>query len=352
MDTLTHALSGALLGRATARPGGGAGTLPLGRRMLVGFVAAAFPDIDFIVRELSPLSYVYHHRGVTHSLLMLPIWATLLAWIFAALWRGKPGWRTYFGIAALGIGAHIAGDLITSFGTMIFAPVSDARYGIGTTFIIDLWFTGIILAGLLASALWRRTRVFAIGGLVALVAYVTFQWTLQQRAIDFGESYARANDLQSVRVSAQPRPVSPFNWTVFVDDGTGYRYSHVNLVRRTPRSEPTSETGFVARLDAAYRPLDDAIWVRAGRYGNTESDVAVAREAFEQPAFRFFRWFAQYPAVLRIDRGNPRECVWFQDLRFLTPGRPSIPFRYGMCRELGEAWQPFQLVGEQGIPVY
>jgi inner membrane protein len=352
MDTLTHALSGALIGRATAGRNAAEGGLPVGRRMFVGFLAAAFPDIDVVVRHLSPLSYIYEHRGVTHSVLLLPLWAALLAVIFAALWRWKPGWRAYFGVAAFGVGAHIAGDLITSFGTMIFSPASDARYGIGTTFIIDLWFTGIILAGLIASAIWRRTRACAAGGLAALALYVAFQWTLQQRAIDFGEAYARANRLEPARVTAQPRPVSPFNWTVFVDDGTNYRYAHVNLRREAARPEPTPETGFIARLDAAYRPLDDARWIEDRRFGMTEADVALAREAFEQPGFRFFRWFATYPALLEIERGNPHECVWFHDLRFLTPGRDGTPFRYGMCREPGGPWQPYQRIGEAKVLVY
>jgi inner membrane protein len=352
MDTLTHALSGALIGRATASTTPAHGTLPIGRRMFVGFVAAAFPDIDFVVRYLSPLSYLYHHRGVTHSVLLLPLWAALLAVIFAALWRWRPGWRAYFGIAALGVGAHIAGDLITSFGTMIFAPVSDARFGLGTTFIIDLWLSGIILAGLLASAFWRRTRSCSVGALAALALYVGFQWTLQQRAIDFGERYARASGLGAARVSAQPRPVTPFNWTVFVETAEGYRYAHVNLIRQTVRPEPTADTGFVARLNAGYRPLDEAQWTEALRLGSTGGDAALAREAFEHADFRFFRWFAAYPAAVEIERGNPYECVWFQDLRFLTPGRGAMPFRYGMCREDRGPWQPYQLVGGEKLLVY
>ena len=77
MDTLTHALSGALLARATAPRGQSANTLPLGRRMAVGFVAAAFPDIDVVVSYLSPLAYLHYHRGPTHSLILLPLWAVL-----------------------------------------------------------------------------------------------------------------------------------------------------------------------------------------------------------------------------------------------------------------------------------
>ena len=33
-------------------------------------------------------------------------------------------------------------------------------------------------------------------------------------------------------------------------------------------------------------------------------------------------------------------CVWFTDLRFLTPGREAMPFRYGVCRERpGAPWR-------------
>ena len=46
MDTLTHALSGALLARATASPENPA--LPLTRRVAIGAVVGAFPDIDAV----------------------------------------------------------------------------------------------------------------------------------------------------------------------------------------------------------------------------------------------------------------------------------------------------------------
>ena len=90
MDTLTHALSGALLARATAgieKP-----ALPLGRRVAIGALVAAFPDADIVATWISPLSYLYHHRGVTHSLVMLPVWTVLLAWLLALIWRGGPNW--------------------------------------------------------------------------------------------------------------------------------------------------------------------------------------------------------------------------------------------------------------------
>jgi inner membrane protein len=353
VDTLTHALSGALLARATAPRTVKPDTLPLRRRLVVGFFAAAFPDLDVLASYLSPLSYLYHHRGVTHSVLMLPLWAVLIAFVFAALWRFKPGWRAYFGVAACGLASHIAGDLITSFGTIVFAPLSDARYALSATFIIDLWFTGIILAGLVACALWGSSRAPAIAGVAVLAAYVGFQVVMQQRAVEFGEQYAAARGIRDATVSAIPRPVSPFNWTVIVAEDHRYHYAHVNVVRRTAPPPPGPEAGFIERLDAPYRPLADAAWERAERYGANEEQTGLVRAAFAQPDFEFFRWFAAYPVAFRVDVGNPEHCVWFQDLRFLTPGRDATPFRYGMCRTGRGAWKPFQMV-EEGAkrPVY
>ena len=90
-----------------------------------------------------------------------------------------------------------------------------------------------------------------------------------------------------------------------------------------------------ARLDAPYVPLAQARWETLPRYG---SDLA--KEAWESEALAFFRWFAAYPVAFRVDVGNPEHCVWFQDLRFLTPGRDATPFRYGMCRTGRGAWKP------------
>ncbi|MDB5867431.1 MAG: hypothetical protein JWO70_5237 [Betaproteobacteria bacterium] len=352
MDTLTHALAGALLARATAPREQRPDALPTGRRIVVGAAAAAFPDIDFVTSYMTPLSYLYHHRGVTHSILLLPVWAALVALIFAALWRFRPGWRAYFGIAAMAIGSHIAADLITSFGTMIFAPLSDARYALSVTFIIDLWFTGIILAGLAASLAWRRSRAPAVAALALLTGYVGFQWLMQQQAIDFGRDYAARAGMRQAKVTAVPRPVSPFNWTVIVEEGSRYRYAHVNLVRETVPPAPDAHTGFIARLDAPYRPLRDAEWLQAGLYGGSDQESAFARLAFSQPAFRFFRWFAAYPALVSVESDNPGPCAWFEDLRFITPGRGGTPFQYGMCRESDGTWQPFQRVGTSLRAVY
>jgi len=342
VDTLTHALSGALLARATASKDAPPRSIP--RRVAAGFFAAAAPDLDFVLGFISPLFYLEQHRGPTHSVLLLPLWALLLSWVLAKILREPRGWRALYIVTALGLGVHILGDLITSFGTIILAPFSHKRYGWGTTFIIDLWFTGIIAAGLLLSVLWRRTRVPALAASVVLVAYVGFQWVLKERALDFGRDYARAQGLQKVEITAYPRAVSPFNWTVYVSDELVHRYAHVNLWRGAPL--PAAHD-FIGRMDAAFQPLAFAHWETGSRYGRNAAEQDLARSAWESPALGFMRWFAEKPAFDGRTEGST--CVWFLDLRFVNPGREWVPFQYGACRESEAApWHAYERVGTSG----
>ena len=343
MDPVTHALSGALAARLVTRAD--APPAEVLRRMAAGALAAAAPDLDVVLAFFGPEVALRTHRGVTHSLVMLPLWAWLLAAALAPLLRERRGWRSLYGLCALGLALHIAGDLITSYGTMVFAPLSDWRAAVGTTFIIDLGLTGIIVAGLLASAVWRRSRWPAAAAGVVVVAWVGFEAVQQQRAIAVGEAWAREHAIQGARVTAQPRPVSPFNWTVFVSDAKGHRYAHVNL-RRTQAVSLPADAGFIARLDAAYRPVRHAEWLERSRYGGAATE-ALARDAWQSPALATYRWFADLPAFDGV--GDSPTCVWFADLRFAMPGRPEMPFRYGACRDApGQAWTAWQRVGLQG----
>ena len=309
--------------------------------MAAGFFACAAPDLDFVIGFLGPAEYVLHHRGVTHSLLLMPFWAVPVAWILAKLLREPGGWKALYGVCVLAIGTHIAGDWITSFGTMVLAPLSDWRAGIGTTFIIDLWFSDIILAGLLLSMPFHRSRIPAIAASLALCAYVGFQYLQKQQVIEFGVQYAQSRGLAGADITAHPRPVSPFNWTVFVSDEREHHYAHVNLVRDAPREFRPGD-GFVAKLDAAYRPLAMAQWQTRSRYGD-----APGKEAWESPPLAFFRWFAERPAF--DGRTGEPECVWFLDLRFVNPGRDWVPFRFGACREKPDSpWRAYERNAEGG----
>ena len=295
-----------------------------------------FPTWISSLRFVSPIFYTRDYRGLTHSLPLAPLWALAIAWLCAvSVAAGIREWRAYFGVTVMGIMLHILGDLITSDGTMALAPFSDARYAWDTTFIIDLWFTGILLAGLLISWLWRRSRVPAVLGLVVVATYVGWQATQRHAAVAFGKGYA-AEQGSTARVTAQPRPVLPLTGSCSWSDGERLDYAVVRLApgdSTGPATDGYGLPGEARRSLPAAQPChmgDDAALRRSP--GGRRS---LARAAWQSPRFAFYRWFAAYPVVYRVDRGNPEELAYDSGPALLRAGRPTMPFRYGLCREGG-----------------
>ena len=316
--------------------------------MGIGFVAAAFPDSDFITRWIDPLTYLTTHRGITHSILLLPLWALALALLFMRLSRGKRNWRALAGVCALGIGIHIVGDVITAFGTMILAPLSELRVSLPTTFIIDPYFTAIIAAGLIASRLWKQTRVPAVAGLALLATYVGFQALLHQQALTLARGYVQTRGLDTAAIHALPQPLSPFNWMLVVNRAERYDIAYISLWRREVPDAPAPDAGLLAKISASYYPAAEARWVGVPKFGTTAIEDRLAREAWAQDNLAAFRRFTLFPALHRIDSGKQDTCVWFNDLRFATGGRMA-PFLFGLCRAGHEApWRLYRLLGDGG----
>jgi len=72
VDPLTHAISGAALARAFPKQ-----PLPAKQVFFIILLTMA-PDSDIVLRLISDPVYLQHHRGLTHSLLMLPLWSWLI----------------------------------------------------------------------------------------------------------------------------------------------------------------------------------------------------------------------------------------------------------------------------------
>ena len=122
MDTLTHAVSGAVAGIAFGENNKLA-RISLAKRALVVAIAAAAPDLDnLLALGNDPFLYLDHHRGITHSLILLPVWAALLGMVFARLFDLLTAKKEVMLLAGTGIAVHIAGDWIPAYGTMVFAP--------------------------------------------------------------------------------------------------------------------------------------------------------------------------------------------------------------------------------------
>lgn len=345
MDTLTHALSGALLARATATSKPHPRGLPAGARTAAGFAAAAFPDCDFALRLVDTLVYLNWHQGLTHSIILMPVWAWMLAHLFSWLMRRRYPWRAFFGPAFFGIAIHIAGDGLTAYGTMLFAPLSTRRFSLPLTFVIDPYFSAILAAGLAAVMLYPERRRPAVIALIMWACYAGFQGVLHHRALGLGKAYAGAHGLAGAQIHALPQPLTPFNWKIIVSHDERYHEARVNLWRTRRPSPPEPEAGMLRKIAAGYQPVAAMDWKPHARFGDTPSQTVLAREAWNQEAFAGFRRFAVFPALDHVEFTGHRACVWFVDLRFTLPSLPPS-FRYGLCRaDAGDDWRPQQMRG-------
>jgi membrane-bound metal-dependent hydrolase YbcI (DUF457 family) len=183
MDTITHGIAGALVGKAffagddapeaAATEGGPDGSLPLARagrrdeggaRMAAWCAAlgAVFPDSDSLFDVFDPtgMSVLTEHRGLTHSFVMLPLWALALAGVTRLLarrfgWRAPSAWRLAL-LWGAGIASHILLDLINSWGTMVWMPLDRTRVVWDLAFVIDFTLSAIVLAPQVAA--WAYAR--------------------------------------------------------------------------------------------------------------------------------------------------------------------------------------------------
>ena len=338
MDTLTHALVGALVGRSFPTTNTG---INANQRMIVGAISAAFPDIDYLTFWLDPLSFLSDwHRGPTHSLVLLPIWALLLGLLWSRVFNRPEASRQLILIAALALGSQILTDIITVYGTGIFYPILDWRPGLGTTFVVDPWLTMLLVVALCGSLLWGDT-LLPRAGLLVLVCALGIHIFLHRAAEQVGRDYASERGLDPDAVQAIAQPLSPLHWKIVVPDAHGYRTAHIRLTERAGFPPVLADWLGVDMLLHAYRATDEADWQRHVLFDDSLGDGGLVRTVWQHPLLSRFRRFAAMPVLYRIDRSANGLCVWFTDLRFTLPSLFPA-FRYGLCRT-GQDGCPWRL---------
>lgn len=181
MDNISHSVAGLIAGELIHR------SLPeetntnrdrLRQRLLLisGWSASNFPDLDLVLSPLlpSPLGYLLHHRGHTHTLLYALPQALLLLGMIWGLWpaartllRSSAPTRTGLMLSiAAGLGLHLLMDYLNSYGLHPFHPI-DSRWFYGDmVFIIEPLFW--VALGIPMAVMIRRRSLQILLGAVLL----------------------------------------------------------------------------------------------------------------------------------------------------------------------------------------
>jgi inner membrane protein len=291
LDTITHGLIGALASRSGFYQ-------RTGMVSTVAFtVGAVFPDVDILASLLGPDLTLRYHRGMTHSVVATPIFALFLAALIYRFSSFK-NLRTLTLMVAIGIYSHIFFDLITSYGTVVFDPISVKRYSWNLVFILDPFVTIPVLVGVI---LCRKKKEAALrvssAVFLFLALYLLFCFYCRELNSERVNGFAKVHSLDVLRSSVYPRPLGPFFWMGVVETGDAFYRVNLSLFKNDP--------------DGFYRISKS----KDNRFIELAKGLKVTK---------LYLWFADFP-VAEYKNENGRHIVEFFDLRFgVVPHR--VPF--------------------------
>lgn len=153
MDSVTQFALGAAIGEATL------GKKVGNKAVWWGGFAGSLPDFDVLfTRIIGGVDGFMAHRGFSHSFLFAILAAPLLGWLVAQFHRRRPeaSWRDWTYLFFLGIVTHPLLDALTTYGTGLLEPFSNARLAYPTIFIIDPLYTLPLLWGFISVLRWSR----------------------------------------------------------------------------------------------------------------------------------------------------------------------------------------------------
>jgi len=386
MDTITHGIVGALIGKGFfSERNGRVATF-------AATVGAMFPDVD-VVQEIfssDPLAIVKYHRAITHSFVALPFFAALLAWFtragfaFAKKRSGlrdweTPSWGILFIIYAIAIASHIFLDAMTSFGTRIWYPFSQTRVAWDLLFIIDFSFTAIALLPQIVAWIysdrtktsWRAISMWVLFTLCAFGAWkiagaVGFPFHLWVafaasgilaalfflpafRNVGFRITTAHRCQAGCVVLCAYIFACSVAHHAALKRTRNFAAANHIPIDRIAALPLPPSLLdwgGVIRTTDGVYQSrfdLRDSAAPVFAFSADSPPDEYVAR-ALQLPEVQLYWSFARFP-VIRTSSDRGRHYVDFNEHRFITRNRQGpAPFSYRVVFNdagelIEEGWQ-------------
>jgi membrane-bound metal-dependent hydrolase YbcI (DUF457 family) len=377
MDTITHGIAGALVGKAFFaadwrgdKPPATTADTQMGRVAIwAATLGGIFPDSDSVLTlfDANGMAVISSHRAETHSFLCLPLWALALAALTRWFCRRReivcPSFAALTGIYAAGIALHIFLDLITSFGTMIWSPLAGTRVAWDLTFIIDFALTATVLLPQVAAWVHRERitqplRALFAWGLFSLAAFGV-QWLTRRMELPHSPWMTSVVALLLAALFFAPMVrgwglrVSRRAWcqagvVVFaaylsacffahraalriVEDYAARENLRVDAIAAIPLPPSLQHwSGLVRTPDGVHFAAINLSAARGPKFGfsGDAADNSYIASARRLPAVQSYLRFARFPVVRFTERGG-MNVVEFVDLRFFgRTRRGPQPFTF------------------------
>ena len=298
MDPISQAALGAVVAQSVAHH-------KLGFRAAgIGALVGAMPDIDVLFSLNGDyFDQLVSHRGITHSLIFAPVIGPMIAW---AIWRweaksplvsaDRQRLLTWTVAIVAAIFSHPLLDLLTTYGTQLLLPFSNARFAINAMPIIDPVYTLMLLGGLLAAGRFYRTNARAVALLTLTIssAYLGYGWYLNEAAETYVAQQLARENVHGAKIAAFP--------TIF----------QVHYRRVVVRTQVEDRVGFISMWNPC-----EINWESAPR-----ADPALIADFERSREGGIFNWFAMgwlHYEVNPTDTGYQLSAI---DLRYGADNNP------------------------------
>lgn len=232
MDSLTHALTGAIIGHVL-------GNKKIGpKAMILGAVAANIPDFDVaFTRFFDPVEAMFIHRGFSHSLLLLAGGSIFLAYLLKKFSRTHYSFGFWWLMVLLPWLSHLIMDIFNTYGTALFEPFSSIRVSFDSMAIIDLNLLIILVFTLLALFFFRKKQhrfkqLLGIFGLALVSLYFTLNAFIKLSLEGEVKRRLTTSDIAFTRIHSTPLPLTNLVWMVVVEDSASFRVTQVSVLKK------------------------------------------------------------------------------------------------------------------------
>ncbi len=229
MDPLTQATLGAAMAAAFSSKE------RIRLAVCVGAAAGAAPDLDIFIRsDADPLLALQYHRHFTHALLVAPVLGCIVGLLFKLVFLSKKlplKELLLYGVA--GAFTHGFLDACTSYGTLLYWPLSHHRESWDIISIIDPIFTLPLFFLTLFAFAWKWPP-FAKLALILCGLYFGFSLYQRHQATQYVLELAESRGHDAQDITVRPSFGNIVLWRLIYRDGQDY---YVDAVRILPGAQ-------------------------------------------------------------------------------------------------------------------
>ena len=209
-----------------------------GKAVVLGCLGGMLPDLDIVtgVVMADPWVHLTAHRGITHSLFLVPFSSAVLAWIFWRWGKGAASFWWWYLLAFVVLFTHPLLDCCTSYGTQIFAPFSNVRIAWNCVSIVDIFYTVPLLLTLVCCPLlkkwWphQKTWWIGVGVLFLTTSYLLYGSWNHDLALKRTLADAGGKDVTILRAEVYPQLTTVWVWRTVVKTPDGFLLGRTNTL--------------------------------------------------------------------------------------------------------------------------